>query len=66
MSEYCKDCLIKQEKIDVLESAMPDGEKLVQLAAWLDLKYPDDDSEAQEDLRRWGYGIQALKEAKHD
>lgn len=46
----------------VLREALPDGDRLIQLAAWIDLKYPDDDTEVQEDLRRWGYGIKALKE----
>lgn len=46
------------ERVERLEAVLPSGEKLIQLAAWLDLKYPDDDNEVQEDLRRWGYGIQ--------
>lgn len=47
----------RQARIADLERALPDPGKLVALADWLDLKYPEElgTGEVQADLRLWAY-----------
>ena len=75
----CLDCCKRVGKLEAerdaamtnmerLMDVLPCPDKLIQLAAWIDLKHPEyDDDEVQEDLRRWGYSIkQALDNIGQD
>jgi hypothetical protein len=57
-------CLACQEQKELRE-ALPDPDKLENLAYWIDVKYPDDkDPQVQRDLRKWASTARQALEMK--